>query len=168
MGKSSSISKTRTRSRERIPRRPKSRRHGRWVHARNPRVWPSTCYTTDFFRSALTSRWSYSMPGMAASLRPFPLAKDRDGAAFDPQSSTAFSSNSDGTLTVVHEDDPDHYRVVANIATPPRSRTVALDTKKHRVILATAEFGAAPASTADEPHPRPVMKPDSFGILIVG
>ena len=97
-----------------------------------------------------------------------PIGDGPDGAAFDPQSATAFSSNSDGTLTVVHEDDPDHYHVVVNVATPPRSRAIALDAKMHRVVLATAEFGAAPAPTTDQPHPRPSMKPDSFGIMVVG
>jgi YVTN family beta-propeller protein len=97
-----------------------------------------------------------------------PIGARPDGAAFDPESATAFSPNSDGTLTVVHEDDPDHYRVVANVATPPRSRTIAWDAGMHRAVLAIAEFGAAPAATPKEPHPRPSMKPDSFGLLIVG
>lgn len=91
-----------------------------------------------------------------------------DGATFDPQSGIAFSSNSDGTLTLVHEDDPDHYRVVATVTTPPRSRTIALDPKTHHVILPTAEFDTAPAPTAAEPHPRAPMKADSFGLLVVG
>lgn len=91
-----------------------------------------------------------------------------DGAAFDPQGGNVFSSNSDGTLTVVHEDDPFHFRVVANVITPPRTRTIALDAKTHRVVLPIAEFGAAPAPSKDEPHPRPPMKPNSFGLLVVG
>lgn len=97
-----------------------------------------------------------------------PIGEHPDGAAFDARSSTVFSPNSDGTLTVVHEEDPDHYRVVTTLPTPPRSRTVALDGKTHRAILATAEFGPTPAPTPENAHPRPTMKPDSFGILVVG
>jgi YVTN family beta-propeller protein len=91
-----------------------------------------------------------------------------DGAAFDPHSGNAFSSNSDGTLTVVHEDDPTHFRVLATVTTPARTRTIALDSNTHRLWLPMAEFGTAPAPTAEEPHPRPPMQPDSFGLLVVG
>ena len=91
-----------------------------------------------------------------------------DGATFDVASKNAFTSNSDGTLTIVHEDDPNHFHVLANVATPARARTIALDEKTHRVVLPFAEFEPAPAPTAQEPHPRPVMKPDSFGFVVVG
>jgi len=91
-----------------------------------------------------------------------------DGAVFDPHSGNAFSSNSDGTLTVVHEDDPAHFRVLATVTTPARARTIALDTNTHRLWLPIAEFGPAPAPTAQDAHPRPPMLPDSFGLLVVG
>jgi YVTN family beta-propeller protein len=91
-----------------------------------------------------------------------------DSVAYDAATATVFSPNSDGTLTVVHQDDADHYSVVASVATPQRSRSLALDAKTHKVILAVAEFGAAPAPTANEPHPKPAMKPDTFGIVVVG
>lgn len=91
-----------------------------------------------------------------------------DGVVFDPASANAFSSNSDGTLTVVHEDDPDHFRVLATVATPLRARTIALDEKTHRVVLPFAEFGPAAEATSQTPHPRPAMKPDTFGFIVVG
>ena len=91
-----------------------------------------------------------------------------DGAAFDAVSANAFSSNSDGTLTVVHEDDPDHFHVLATVTTPPRSRTITLDEKTHHVILPMAEFGETPVATPAEPHPRPPMKADTFGLLVIG
>jgi len=97
-----------------------------------------------------------------------PIGDGPDGAAFDASTATAFSSNSDGTLTIVHEDDADHFHVVANVPTPPRSRTITLDPKTHHAILATAEFEPAPAPDATGTHPRPAMKPGTFGILLVG
>lgn len=97
-----------------------------------------------------------------------PIGDGPDGAVFDPQTATVFSSNSDGTLTVVHEDDPAHFSVIANVATPLRSRAIALDSKTHQAILPIAEFGQAPPPTAEEPHPRPPMKPDSFGLVTIG
>ena len=76
-------------------------------------------------------------------------------------------ANSDATLTVVHEDAPDRYRVEATVSTPPRARTVTLDAKTHHAILPFAEFGAV-EENAQGGKPRPPMKPDSFGIVIVG
>jgi hypothetical protein len=57
---------------------------------------------------------------------------------------------------------------VANVATPKRSRTIAIDTQTHHAVLPIAEFGEAPAPSKDEPHPRPPMKADSFGLLVIG
>jgi YVTN family beta-propeller protein len=97
-----------------------------------------------------------------------PIGDGPDGTTFDPASGNAFSSNSDGTLTVVHEDSPDHFRVIATVATPARSRTITLDEKTHHVVLPMAEFGPTPAPSAQESHPRPAMKADTFGFVVVG
>lgn len=95
------------------------------------------------------------------------IGEGPDGAAFDAKTSTIFSPNSDGTLTVVHEQDADHYNVEATVSTPPRARTVTLDEKTHHAVLAFAEFGQA-EENAQGGKSRPPMKPDSFGIVIVG
>ena len=97
-----------------------------------------------------------------------PIGDGPDGDAFDPTTSNIFSSNSDGTLTVIHEDAPDRYRVTANVATPPRSRTIVLDPRGGRVVLPGATFGATPAPDAEHPHPRPPMQSGSFGFIVVG
>jgi DNA-binding beta-propeller fold protein YncE len=96
-----------------------------------------------------------------------PIGEGVDAAAFDPATSLAFASNGDGTLTVVKEEGPDSYRVVENAATQRGARTMALDTKTHRVFLATAEFGPPPSPTPEQPRPRPPMVPGSFTILVV-
>lgn len=97
-----------------------------------------------------------------------PIGDGPDMAAFDPVTATAYSANVDGTLTVIHQDDADHYSVVANIATPKRSRALALDEKSHNVYLPAATFGAAAAPTAAQPHPKGPMIAGSFGIIVVG
>jgi DNA-binding beta-propeller fold protein YncE len=97
-----------------------------------------------------------------------PIGKGVDANAFDPETKYAFSSNGDGTLTVVHEDSPDKFTVVENVATKPRARTMALDSKSHKVYLVTADFGPAPAPTADQPRPRPPMVPNTFTVLVFG
>jgi YVTN family beta-propeller protein len=96
-----------------------------------------------------------------------PIGDGVDANGFDPRTNLAFSSNRDGTLTVVEEKSPSKFVVVDNVPTQLGARTMALDEKTHRVFLVTADFEATPPATADQPHPRPPMKPDSFTILVV-
>ncbi|HKV38792.1 MAG TPA: YncE family protein [Blastocatellia bacterium] len=91
-----------------------------------------------------------------------------DANAFDPGTKLAFSSNGDGTLTVVHEDSGEKFSVVENAATQRGARTMAVDLKTHHVFVVTAEFGAPAAATAQNPHPRPAMLPGSFTVLEYG
>jgi len=92
-----------------------------------------------------------------------PIGDGPDGAAFDPLTQTAFSPNGKaGTLTIVHEDDPEHFRVVQTLATQRSARTIALDAVTHRLYLPAATFEPQRAS-----EPRPPMLPDSFRVLVV-
>jgi len=92
-----------------------------------------------------------------------------DGTEYGPVTHLAFAScgGGDGTLAVIHEDDPDHYTVLQNVPTAARARTMALDPVSHRVYTVTAEFGPAPAPTADMPRPRPPMVPGTFKLLVL-
>ncbi len=96
-----------------------------------------------------------------------PIGKGVDANGFDPATGYAFSSNGEGTLTVVHEDPAGTFAVLETVPTERGARTMALDEKTHRVFLATADFGPPPSPTADQPHPRPSMFPGSFRILVV-
>ena len=91
-----------------------------------------------------------------------PIGEGVDACAFDPDAQLAFASNGDGTLTVVHEDAPAKFHVVANVSTRMGARTMALDEKTHRVYTVTADFGPPPAPTADHPHPWPSIVPGTF------
>jgi len=97
-----------------------------------------------------------------------PIGQGVDATAFDPDTKLAFSSNGEGTLTVVHEDSADKYSVIENASTQRGARTMALDPKTHMVYVATAQFGPPPAPTAERPHPRPSIVPGSFVILAFG
>ena len=97
-----------------------------------------------------------------------PIGSGVDATAFDPENGMAFSSNGEGTLTVIQEDSPDKYSVLENVVTQKGARTMALDLKTHRIYLATAEFGDTPAPTSELPHPRPSIIPGSFVILVMG
>jgi len=97
-----------------------------------------------------------------------PIGKRPDAAAFDPETRLVFSSNGEGTLTVVHQDSPDKYTVLQTVPTAVGARTLALDPKSHTIYLVTAKFGPPPAPTAEQPRPRPTMLPGSFEVLVVG
>jgi DNA-binding beta-propeller fold protein YncE len=94
-----------------------------------------------------------------------PIGAGVDGCGFDPGTQTAFSSNGEGTMTVVHEDSPASFVVVENAVTQRGARTVAVDPATHSVYTASAEFGPAPAPTAEHPRPRPPIVPDTFVVL---
>jgi hypothetical protein len=97
-----------------------------------------------------------------------PIGEGTDGAAFDPERQLAFSSNGEGTLTVVHEISPEKFEVVQTLATQRSARTITLDPKTHALFLPAAEFGERPAPTPEQPRPRPPVKPGSFTVLVVG
>ncbi|OLE54468.1 MAG: YVTN family beta-propeller domain-containing protein [Acidobacteria bacterium 13_1_20CM_3_53_8] len=102
-------------------------------------------------------------------IKSLPIGSGVDATAFDPETQLAFSSNGgDGTLTVIHEDSPESFTVIDNVATQRGARTMALDAKTHRIYLVTAEFGPTPAPTAERPRPRPSIVPGTFTLLIVG
>jgi YVTN family beta-propeller protein len=97
-----------------------------------------------------------------------PVGDGPDAAAFDSKRGLAFSSNGDGTLTVVREESADHYTVQATVPTQRGARTMALDPATGKVYVVTADFGPPPAATPEQPHPRPVPVPDTFTVLVVG
>jgi DNA-binding beta-propeller fold protein YncE len=92
-----------------------------------------------------------------------PIGTGVDGAGFDAASGNAFASNADGTLTVIHQDTPDQYRVVDTVQPPPGSRNMGLDPTNHRVYMVSAKFGPAPSSGKG----RPQVLPGSFQLMTI-
>jgi DNA-binding beta-propeller fold protein YncE len=97
-----------------------------------------------------------------------PIGDGVDATAFDPGTGLAFASCGDGHLNVIHEDSPDKFSVSENVPTKSGARTMGLDTKTHQVYTVTADFGPPPATTAEQPHPRRTILPDSFVVLVLG
>jgi DNA-binding beta-propeller fold protein YncE len=97
-----------------------------------------------------------------------PIGRGVDAARFDPETGLAFASCGEGVLTVIREESPDKFSVLENVPTQAGARTMALDEKTHNVFLVTAQFGPAPAPTADQPHPRAPILPSSFVVLVFG
>jgi DNA-binding beta-propeller fold protein YncE len=96
-----------------------------------------------------------------------PIGERVDGVGFDPGTKCAYSSNGDGTLTVIEERDADTFRVLENVVTQSGAKTLAVDPVTHHVYLPTAEPGETPKATPENPRPRPAMKPGSFVVLDV-
>jgi DNA-binding beta-propeller fold protein YncE len=98
-----------------------------------------------------------------------PIGQGTDGAVFDPKTMEAFSSQGDGTLTIVKENSPTSFAVEQNLKTMLTAKTLTLDSKTNHILLIAAEFGPAPAT----PPPggragRGPLVPDSFTILVIG
>jgi YVTN family beta-propeller protein len=97
-----------------------------------------------------------------------PVGGNVDGNGFDAGTGLAFSSNGDGTLTVVRETSPGKYDVVETVSTQRGSRTMAIDPKSHYIYLPAARFNQPKESGLDGSKQRPVMVKGSFEVLVVG
>ncbi|MDP9171565.1 MAG: hypothetical protein M3N54_13180 [Acidobacteriota bacterium] len=119
-------------------------------------------------------------------LETLPIGGGTDGAGFNPNTMEAFSSNGDGTLSIIKENSPTSFVVEQNLTTVPRAKTMTVDTKTNQIYLIAAEYGAPPPPP---PPPPPgadgaaapaggrggggrgrggPMIPGSFEILVVG
>ena len=99
-----------------------------------------------------------------------PLAGGSDGAVFNPATMEAFSTHSNGTLTIVAERSPTTFEVEQNLQTMNGARTITLDTRTNRIFTMSVERGPAP-TTPVAPGGRPNFAPPipgSFTILKIG
>ena len=100
-------------------------------------------------------------------LAAFPIGAGNDAAKFDPGLKLAFASNGDGTLAVLHEDGDDKFSLQQNVKTQLGARTMAVDTKTHRLFMPNADFGPPPPATPEKPNPRGAMIPGTFRVLVL-
>ncbi len=89
-----------------------------------------------------------------------------DAAGFDPAHSLAFSSNGEGSVSVVDARGSD-YPTIQTVTTQRGARTMAFDPNNGKVYVVTAQFGPPPAPTSDNPHPRPAVLPGTFEVLVL-
>ena len=97
-----------------------------------------------------------------------PTGKGTDGADFDPATRNVITSNGAGTLTVIHEDAPGKFSVVANVPSARGARTMSINPKTGHIYTITADYGPAPAPTTENPRPRPSVVPGTFRVLEFG
>jgi len=90
-----------------------------------------------------------------------PVGAGTDASLFDPDAGNAFASaGGSATLTIIHEDSPDQFRVLDNVQTQSGARTMALDSKTHNVLLVTARHGHGAT--------HGLILPNTFVVLVVG
>jgi DNA-binding beta-propeller fold protein YncE len=85
-----------------------------------------------------------------------PIGAGVDAVAYDPATKLIFCSNGDGTTTIIRQNATDDYSVVQTLNTQVRAKTMALDTKTHKIYLSVAEF---------QPGTRTAV-PNSFKVLV--
>ena len=84
-----------------------------------------------------------------------PIGAGVDATAYDPGTHFVFSSNGEGTLTVLQEDAAGKFSVLDNVPTQRGSRTMAINEKTHEIYLSAATFGSVPYCNARESAPAP-------------
>jgi hypothetical protein len=101
-----------------------------------------------------------------------PIGVGTDGAVFNPNTMEAFTSQGDGTLSVVKENSPTSFALEQTVQTMVSAKTLTLDSKTGHILLIAAEYGPPPATPpAGTPPGRPArgpMVPGSFSVLMVG
>jgi DNA-binding beta-propeller fold protein YncE len=101
-------------------------------------------------------------------LTSLPLAGGSDGALFDPSSMEAFSTQGNGTLTVVKEKSPTSFEVEQNLQTMNGARTIAFDSKTNHLFTMSQERGPAPQAAPGGRGSFGPPVPGSFTILMIG
>ena len=97
-----------------------------------------------------------------------PIGMGVDGAGYDPGTRDVFATNADGTLTVIHQDSADSYRVLGTVTTPVGSRNMGLDTTTHRIYVAAATFAPPPAGAGARGRGgRASVVPGTFKLLVI-
>ena len=98
-----------------------------------------------------------------------PIGTGVDGAGFNPATLEAFSSQGDGTLTIIKENSPTSFEVEQNLQTMDGARTIAFDSKTDHILTMSQERGPAPPPPPGGGRgPRAPVVPGSFTILMIG
>lgn len=98
-------------------------------------------------------------------LADMPIGEGTDFAMFDAKARLAFSSNRDGTLSLVEEKSPDEFAALTPVKTEFGARTMGLDPRSGRIYLVTADSDENPQ--ASDPRHRYTVKPGSVKLLFL-
>jgi YVTN family beta-propeller protein len=92
-----------------------------------------------------------------------PIGGGCDGVAFNNISKLIFTSNGEGSMSVIQEQGNDKYTSLGNFTTKKGARTIAIDEKMSAIYLPTADFDPVKKGA----NGRPLMVPGSFQVLVV-
>ncbi len=123
--------------------------------------------TNRLFVSCVNARMLVVNALNGAVVANLPIGKGTDAAAFDPERKLAFSSNGEGTLSVIAERGANEFVGLGNIETAPGARTMALDPKTGRIFLVTAELAQTQPPAAPGHGPHYAYVPGSTKLLIL-
>jgi YVTN family beta-propeller protein len=107
-------------------------------------------------------KWLIVMDAVSGSIiGRSPIGDGCDGVAFDDQLKDIFVSCGSGVLTVIHENSPSSFSVIANVPTKRGARTLALNRKDHRIFLPAADMEKGAGGE------RMKQLPGSFEVLVI-
>ena len=95
-----------------------------------------------------------------------PIGEGTDFAVFDPMRKRAFSSNRDGTLSVIAEKDGDHFESLPPVTTALGARTMTIDPKSGWLYLVTGDYAVNEAVPESDPRHRYTVKPGTAKLLV--
>jgi YVTN family beta-propeller protein len=101
-----------------------------------------------------------------AVLASIPIGSGTDGAAFDAHRGLAFSSNRDGTLSVISETAPGKFGALAPVKTQPGTRTMAIDPDTGTLFTVASDV-KEDRSVAPDARGRFKVVPGSARLLIL-
>lgn len=101
------------------------------------------------------------------NIQTLPIGAGCDGVAFDNNKKLLFSSNGDGTVTVVKEKSENEFAIIQTVATQKGARTIALNKSTGQLFLPTAEYGTKPKPTPENLHPKSIINANSFVVLVL-
>ncbi len=97
-----------------------------------------------------------------------PIGSGPDDSAYDPETRLIYTSNGDGTVSIIQQESPDNYSVLETVKTAPGARNMALDLKTKKIFLPLSDREPPPPPTAQTPNPRGNLISGTFRILIFG
>jgi YVTN family beta-propeller protein len=118
------------------------------------------------FSSCVNSKLLVVNATTGAVVSTLPIGKRTDAAAYDSRTKRVFSSNGEGTLSVIQQEGADQYRSLGEVPTQLGARTMALDAKTGRIFLVTADFAESDPNAKD-PRKRYSVTPGSARMLLL-
>ena len=118
------------------------------------------------FTSCVNSKLLVVNATNGAVVSTLPIGKHTDAAAYDGRRKRVFSSNGDGTLSVIQQESADQYKSLGEVATQLGARTMALDATSGRIFLVTGDYSEVDPNAKDL-RKRYAVKPGSTRMLIL-